>query len=495
MPKFLHNMWFQRKRWQCLAVLTFALSVLLHSVPAATAQQVPLPQALPTFSNTATATYTSAGTSIDSVSNQISTAVELPLIDPAGNVLGCDGQPLASYAGFSMALYETDASGLGLGNLLPLTATSGAESIPPNTANINPFPLSADGSYNFLLDESLGQTDTGRIYILVIRPPADGPFRERRLRIEMRGVERITALQSVTLKYTVTSLDGQPISLNGVTAQSFDLEERGQGFDTKITFSIGIDSVLCEAEQVSIVKTADRSAAQPGDLVVYRFNIKNLAPVDVNTVTATDTLPVGFEFVADSVSAQVAGNDVAVTASAAGNRVTFVATAPLAPAETLDIIYAARISPDALRGSGRNSVLLTARRSDSNFQLQDGPSIHRLTLDPGILSDCGTLIGRVFEDKNFDGEQQPGEAGIPNAVIFLDDGNRVVTDADGLFSVQKMLPGQRTGTLDISSLPGYTLAPNLHFNERNSVSRLVNLSPGGLVKMNFGVTPTFQEVE
>ncbi|MEL7329153.1 MAG: hypothetical protein AAGJ69_04850, partial [Cyanobacteria bacterium J06559_1] len=288
----------------------------------------------------------------------------------------------------------------------------------------------------------------------------------------------------------------QPISLNGQTSETFSIEERGQGFAAnKVTLSVGLDSVLCEADQVSIVKTADRSAAQPGDLVVYRFNIKNLAPVDVNTVTATDTLPVGFEFVADSVSAQVAGNDVAVTASAAGNRVTFVATAPLAPAETLDIIYAARISPDALRGSGRNSVLLTARRSDSNFQLQDGPSIHRLTLDPGILSDCGTLIGRVFEDKNFDGEQQPGEAGIPNAVIFLDDGNRVVTDADGLFSVQKMLPGQRTGTLDISSLPGYTLAPNLHFNERNSVSRLVNLSPGGLVKMNFGVTPTFQEVE
>ncbi|MEL6488704.1 MAG: hypothetical protein AAFQ95_01970, partial [Cyanobacteria bacterium J06621_3] len=490
-------MWFQRKRWQCLAVLTFALSVLLHSVPAATAQQVPLPPTSPTISNTATATYISAGTSIDAVSNQIRTEVEFPLIDPAGQVLGCDGQSLSSYAGFSMALYETDASGLGLGNLVLLTDTTDPDDqVAPNLLNDNPFPLSAGGRYNFLLDESENQTDAGRTYILVINPPSDSPFQARRLRIEMLGVKRNTDLDSVVLNYEVTSLDGQPISLNGQTSETFSIEERGQGFAAnKVTLSVGLDSVLCEADQVSIVKTADRSAAQPGDLVVYRFNIKNLAPVDVNTVTATDTLPVGFEFVADSVSAQVAGNDVAVTASAAGNRVTFVATAPLAPAETLDIIYAARISPDALRGSGRNSVLLTARRSDSNFQLQDGPSIHRLTLDPGILSDCGTLIGRVFEDKNFDGEQQPGEAGIPNAVIFLDDGNRVVTDADGLFSVQKMLPGQRTGTLDISSLPGYTLAPNLHFNERNSVSRLVNLSPGGLVKMNFGVTPTFQEVE
>ncbi|NEQ55698.1 MAG: hypothetical protein F6K11_37260, partial [Leptolyngbya sp. SIO3F4] len=96
-------------------------------------------------------------------------------------------------------------------------------------------------------------------------------------------------------------------------------------------------------------------------------------------------------------------------------------------------------------------------------------------------------------DKNFDGEQQPGEAGIPNAVIFLDNGNRIVTDADGLYSVECMLPGTRSGVLDFTSLPGYTLAPNLYFNERNSQSRMINIAPGGLVRMNFGVTPTFQE--
>jgi hypothetical protein len=47
--------------------------------------------------------------------------------------------------------------------------------------------------------------------------------------------------------------------------------------------------------------------------------------------------------------------------------------------------------------------------------------------------------------------------------------------------------------LDLSSLPGYTLAPNFVFIEANSQSRLVNLEPGGLVRMNFAVTPTFQE--
>ncbi|NER85025.1 MAG: hypothetical protein F6K42_37060, partial [Leptolyngbya sp. SIO1D8] len=142
---------------------------------------------------------------------------------------------------------------------------------------------------------------------------------------------------------------------------------------------------------------------------------------------------------------------------------------------------------------GRNSAAVDAARTDNDFAIQDGPISHQMRLDPGILSDCGTLLGRVFVDKNFDGEQQPGEPGVPNAVVFLDDGNRIVTDENGLFSVDCVLAGRRTGALDLSSLPGYTLAPNLYFRERNSQSRLVNLAPGGLARMNFAVTPTFQE--
>lgn len=136
-----------------------------------------------------------------------------------------------------------------------------------------------------------------------------------------------------------------------------------------------------------------------------------------------------------------------------------------------------------MRGTGRN----TAQERRSNL------ASFLLRIRPGILSDCGTIIGRVFVDKNFDGEQQPGEPGVPNAVVFLDDGNRITTDANGVFSMANVIAGNRTGTLDLSSLPGYALAPNLYFIERNSQSRLVRLEPGGLARMNFAVTPAYGE--
>jgi len=75
----------------------------------------------------------------------------------------------------------------------------------------------------------------------------------------------------------------------------------------------------------------------------------------------------------------------------------------------------------------------------------------------------------------------------------MDDGNRITTDSNGLYSLQFAIAGYRTGTLDLTSLPGYTLAPNRYRIENNSQSRLVKVAPGGLVRMNFAVTPTFGE--
>jgi uncharacterized repeat protein (TIGR01451 family) len=500
MPIFCLPKWLRYPRKRHLLAL-FLISTLLHPTANVQAQT---PDLIPDLINAATASYSTADGPVSRVSNQIVIGYSPELIDPSGNLLGCDGQPLASYAGFSMSLYEPDATGLGLGNLVALTPTQGADSIPPNSGNVNPFPLLANaGRYNFLLDSGAGltspvnaglnQTDADAQYILVIRPPADSRFGERRVRIEMLGTVRNPSTNTAILSYRAISLDGQPISVDGSTELTRSVTLRNANIQALTFFEFGVDSTICDSQQIKIVKTADRSAAQPGDVVVYRLNIQNVAQAEIGSVIAVDTLPTGFVLLPESVTGRLEGNSLTVTAQVSNNTVSFSVAEAIAPNQTFDIIYATRLTADALRGSGRNSAIVTGRRTDSGYRIQDGPSTHRVLIDPGILSDCGTLIGRVFEDKNFDGEQQPGEAGIPNAVIFLDDGNRIVTDADGLYSVQKMLPGQRTGTLDLSSLPGYTLAPNLYFNERNSNSRLVNLAPGGLVRMNFGVTPTFEE--
>ncbi|XGW00147.1 MAG: hypothetical protein ACAF41_14575 [Leptolyngbya sp. BL-A-14] len=246
---------------------------------------------------------------------------------------------------------------------------------------------------------------------------------------------------------------------------------------------------------LEIVKTADRASAEPGDTVVYRLQIRNTGETTVTPLRVTDTLPLGLQYVKNSTRASIGtgGNSASVAIAAptvSGRTITFIYPS-LAPKQTLSLVYAALLTPDSIRGTGRN--LAVAQGQTATTPIQSNTASYRLQIRPGILADCGTIIGRVFVDKNFDGEQQPGEPGVPNAVIFMDDGNRITTDAAGLFSLSYVIAGTRTGTLDLTSLPGYTIAPNLYRIEANSPSRLVRLAPGATVRMNFAVTPSFKE--
>jgi uncharacterized repeat protein (TIGR01451 family) len=415
------------------------------------------------------------------------------LVDPIGTITGCQGQRLDSYAGYSVALYNTSDRfnptalvRLDQTEFPDITGNNIPAGIAPNSTNINPYPLVAngDGKYNFLLN--IAQTQVGNHYILIVKPPESSNYGERRILIE------VTGLSNNILSYRATSLDGKPLSTteNATKEVSVNIANAAK---------IGLVGVgVCETQPVEIVKTADRATAEPGDTVVYRLTLRNKSDADIQNPLVRDTLPLGMLLRSNSVRAQLGDQTVLVTVSQTGQIASFQVGAPgfIIPArQVINLVYAVTLEADAIRGTGRNIATLTGTRSDNNQTVTDGPATHLLSIRQGLIRDTGTIIGRVFVDKNFDGQQQANEPGIPNAVIFTDDGNRITTDANGLFSVQSAVAGYRTGTLDLGSLPGYSLAPNLYFSEGNSRSRLVKLAPGGIVRLNFGVTPTAREVK
>jgi uncharacterized repeat protein (TIGR01451 family) len=432
-------------------------------------------------------------------------AVTPGILDPAGRITGCNGETLPSYEGFIAALYET-TDRVNLGNLAKLTPTELPDlpsngipaGIDPNRQNTNPFALTTgntEGQYNFLLDPSKGQLAVGSSYILVIKPPATSIYAERQVLLTVLSVN-----PDNTITLNARSLiSGQILDINAaVQSDNVTITAPLDTLGTNLSL-IGLATGVCNAKPLQITKSADRAAAEPGDTVVYRLVLKNTSTVGVTSLTVTDTLPQGIQLQATAVKAKLDNVDLPVTVALNGNVVTFTfpTVTALATNKTINVAYATTLTPDAARGTGRNSALLTGLLPVGGgfIPVTDGPAIYQLQIRPGILADTGTIIGRVFVDKNFDGEQQPNEPGIPNAAIFLDDGNKITTDANGMFSVKGASNGYRTGVLDLTSLPGYTLAPNLYFKERNSQSRLVKLAPSGLVRMNFGVTPTAREAK
>jgi uncharacterized repeat protein (TIGR01451 family) len=448
--------------------------------------------------NQATAAYRDNQSTPQAIISSSPNSTSFELIDPLGRVTGCDGEILTDYQGFIVGLYETP-NGTDLGPLVSLTQTELPDNpnntipggLAPNTTNSNPFFLTASGggTYNFLFDASKGQLDVGRTYILVITPPSGSIYSQRRIQL------RITSRVANNVTYEATTLDGNPISITTDPQLSTTATTTiGDAATIGLSLITGLRTSACQPQEIQITKIGDRAVAEPGDTVVYRVSVKNLSASGLDIIRVTDSLPLGFDFLANSVRAEIGGSPVAIAATRNGLTVTFDAPGTSIPVDqTLNIAYAATLTPDSIRGTGLNSAVVAGRRISNNRPVKAGPATYRLRIRPGILSDRGTILGAVFIDKNFDGEQQPGEAGVPNAVVYMDDGVRITTDANGLFSLASAGSGPRTGVLDLSSLPGYTLAPNFVFIEANSQSRLVNLEPGGLVRMNFAVTPTFQE--
>jgi uncharacterized repeat protein (TIGR01451 family) len=455
-----------------------------------------LAQTAPSLNNQATYSY-DLGNSSGAWVGSSSVSLGVTLIDPFGQLLGCGGSPLPNYVGFTMALYNPlpgDPLQVELGTLVALTSTELPDipgngvpaGLAPNGTNANPFSLSTQGTYNFLLDPAKGQVDTGRVFLLVVTPPTGTPYVQRRIKLQ------ILSNTGGVITYRATSLDGQPITATGATQVDQQTVQINDGAQTGLQLSaLNLATTLCNPRQLQLVKSGDRAVAQTGDTVIYRVTVRNQTDTALQNFAFTDTLPMGFRLVAGSARAAQGDQSYPVQVIQSGSTVEFQVdgTVSLPVGEALSLAYAAQLTPDSVRGTGRNSALVTARRSDTGALVRDGPASHRLRIDPGLLSDCGTLIGRVFEDANFDGEQQSGEPGIPYAVIFLDDGNRITTDERGIFSLANVLSGYRSGTLDLLSIPGYELAPNEVFIERNSPSRLVHLAPGSMVRMNFGVMP------
>jgi uncharacterized repeat protein (TIGR01451 family) len=446
--------------------------------------------------NTATYTFKNAdGVEVSGTTNQL----KQELVDPLGRIRGCGGELLPDYTGFSAGLYEASSNDT-LNGLVPLTRTGPGTNfagLAPNIQNVNPFFLTNEepkGGFNFLLNRSAGQIDVGRRYILVINPPTGSTqYSQRQIRIVFTGRNDVAK----TVSYTATALDGKAISQDGDPTTFSTTVPVQDANTTGLTLSaIGLlDRAICVgvAQPLQITKTADKAAAEPGDTVIYRLVVRNLNNVGAKDISIADVLPAGFGFVPNSARAEFAGRMIAVNTSSQSSNVTFSLNETIPPEGVVNLVYAVKITPDALRGNGENLASVSARRNDNNALLRDGPSRYRVKVRSGIVSDCGTLIGRVFEDKNFDGEQQTNEPGIPNAVVILDDGNRITTDNKGMYSVANVLPGSRTGVLDLRSVPGYQIARNEKFRERNSESRLVRLEPGGLARMNFAVTPITQQ--
>ncbi|MEI2806544.1 SdrD B-like domain-containing protein [Albidovulum sp.] len=238
------------------------------------------------------------------------------------------------------------------------------------------------------------------------------------------------------------------------------------------------------ASGLTVSKTTPRGVVERGSTVPYTITVRNDNPVVAGQLDIVDVLPPGFLYVPGS--ATLGGVPHAVTVQ---GRVVTWPDIPVPPLTTVIATLSARVLTGAQAGEHVNRV--TIRNPGTNGLLApEATATVRIMPEP--VFDCGDVIGKVFDDRNRDGYQNPpdvsDEPGIPGARLAGVDGTIISTDEHGRFHVPcAMLPADHGSNfilkLDTRSLPsGYRVT--------TENPRVVRLTPGKMTEMNFGAAIT-----
>ena len=255
--------------------------------------------------------------------------------------------------------------------------------------------------------------------------------------------------------------------------------------------------------RVSISKTANKNTASIGDIVRYLITVTNSGISPATNIRVNDVMPHGVQY--------IKGTTFINGALAADPQVTGARTLVWAPGDipgggACEIVYRAVVGPDAHRGDGINRVHAEARSVGK--AIATNIARFKLKITGGVFTSKGTIIGKIFYDRDGDGLQNDkrgtaqtgginisgargevkGEDGVPGVILFLEDGTRVKTDQEGKFSILGVRPGTHVLRLDETTLPKGFEPVSISNRFMGSLnSQFVDIVPGGLFKANFAV--------
>jgi uncharacterized repeat protein (TIGR01451 family)/fimbrial isopeptide formation D2 family protein len=237
---------------------------------------------------------------------------------------------------------------------------------------------------------------------------------------------------------------------------------------------------------VAITKTTPMTNVTKGQMVPYTITVKNAWPFALTGVDVLDRYPVGFRYVDGS-----ARFDDQPLEPKVANGMLLWQNLTLAPngQHTIKLLLAA----GAGITEGKFTNYAFARQTGSGLSLS-GEASATVQVVPDPTFDCTDVTGKVFDDKNRNGIQDPGEAGIPGARLITPTGLAALTDGYGRFHITcAITPREGRGSnfmlkLDDRSLPsGYrsstdqfqiqraTRGKALHFAFGASIHRVVGL--------------------
>jgi uncharacterized repeat protein (TIGR01451 family) len=267
--------------------------------------------------------------------------------------------------------------------------------------------------------------------------------------------------------------------------------------ESNVDFPLAVDSTLVF---LTLTKTTPLNSVVLGGAVPYVITVQNTTGTPT-TADLVDTLPPGLLYLPESGTI----DGVAVEPTISDQTLTWP-DVPVAAGATVTLELIARIGPNTSVGDLTNTVRALDPVTGAALAEPASATVRR---NSEAVFDCSDIIGKVFDDRNFDGYQNgvnrsaitdqsfvggkgpvvktnTDEPGLPRVRLVTPTGTVITTDEYGRYSVPcAELPGDFgtnfTLKLDERSLPtGYRIT--------TENPRTMRVTSGILTEMNFGAT-------
>ncbi len=334
-----------------------------------------------------------------------------------------------------------------------------------------------DGVSSFPNSVITGSTVTDSSSAIYAFPPGDYRFPfaragQYRLQVEPPAPYTAPSASSPADLAGLRRPDGPPFT---ITTASF-----GNVFTLTGPAPVRIDIPLDKPGAPLVLrKTASQPVAVAGDAVQYRITVQNGdATRPTGAITVTDTLPVEMRLRTNTVRYNGTITSYSVTPD---GRILTIALPGLNGNAQGVVSYLLEVRPDAQPGHAMNRA---QARDSRGSQSAVADAMVRITRDG--LGDRITIIGRITDG----GCTVDPEAanGIPGVRVMLEDGSYTVTDVEGRYHFEGVLPGLHVVQMDPSTLPSGQIAADCTKNARSggsAISRFVEGRGGALLRVDF----------
>jgi uncharacterized repeat protein (TIGR01451 family) len=276
------------------------------------------------------------------------------------------------------------------------------------------------------------------------------------------------------------ALPGAPFVLNAGST--------GGAFTVDAPAAAGIDVPLDpNGTQLLLQKSTLAGLAAPGDFVQYSLSLENTSSSgDVSDTQIVDVLPVGLRF--QPGSARLARGAGAFDAAADpqiavdGRTMTFD-TGDLAPGERVTLRYVAEITIAARGGELVNQAL-----ANGAGNLVSNPATAVIRLREALNRDRSFILGRVADGGC--GAALGKAVGVEGVRVYLEDGRYSLTDQDGFYHFEDVMPGTHVVQLDTATVPETLEATSCGAARHagRAYSQFVDVRGGALWRADFALT-------